>query len=376
MHFRTTLSGLWSNIQQQLFPMLEKYVGPLPAEYRKLVAILEIIKIEESMPCTRFNFGRPCKDRAFIARAFIAKKVLKLTYTKQIVNLLRQDRQLKIICGWDSTSEIPSESKFSRVFSEFAANYLPDRVHQSLIREVYKDQIIGHVVCDSTTLIGREKPLKKEGTPKERKKQANDRYLREKKGELSRRQKQMKQPLSEMFAELPKSCDIGRKKNAQGFSITCKGRKLHLAVDDLGMPLAAHMTSASLNDSEAAIPLMAKVNKVVTYFYDLMDSAYDVPEIKEYSRGLGHVPIIDIHARSKAQKEDKNAEQKRKHLLNAFTAEDKRYKERFSKERVNGIFKEYYGGRNIQYKGHDKVFCHAMFGLLALSANILLKFIQ
>jgi hypothetical protein len=31
----------------------------------------------------------------------------------------------------------------------------------------------------------------------------------------------------------------------------------------------------------------------VTNFYDLMDSAYDAPEIRAKSRELGHVPIID-----------------------------------------------------------------------------------
>jgi hypothetical protein len=33
----------------------------------------------------------------------------------------------------------------------------------------------------------------------------------------------------------------------------------------------------------------------VTNLYDLMDSAYDAPEIDAKSRTLGHVPIIDRH---------------------------------------------------------------------------------
>jgi hypothetical protein len=36
----------------------------------------------------------------------------------------------------------------------------------------------------------------------------------------------------------------------------------------------------------------------VTNLYDLMDSAYDAPEIDAKSRALGHVPIIDRHPRS------------------------------------------------------------------------------
>lgn len=377
MSFRSTLSQIWFNIQYRLFPLLEEGIGPLSDQYKELISILELVRIESFLPCHLLNNGRPPKDRAFIARAFIAKIVLKLPYTKQIIDLLKQDKQLKVICGWEVHSKIPHKSKFSRAFKEFAESSLPDRVHQTLVREVYKDKIIGHIGNDSTPLIGREKPLKKEGTRKDRKKLANERYLREKKGEeLGRKKKQMNQTLEEMIEEIPTSCDMGMKKNAQGIAIVWKGYKLHAAVDDMGIPVSAILSSASLNDCEVGIPLMAKSSRVVKNFYDLMDSAYDVPEIKEYSLSLGHVPLIDVHARSTAQKTEKEDERKRKRLLKAYTAEDRRYRERFSKERFNSVFKEYYGGRNIQYKGPTKVFCHAMFGVLVYTATTIISLIN
>lgn len=377
MSFRSTLSQMWFNIQYTLFPLLEQQTGKLCDQYKELISVLELVRIENFLPCYRFNKGRPTKDRDCIAKAFIAKIVLKLPYTKQIVRELRKDKQLRILCGWQAHSTIPSESKFSRAFQEFAKCDLPDRVHQALIRDVYKDKIIGHIGNDSTPLVGRESPLKKEGTRKERKKLADQRYLREKKGEeLGRKKKQMTQTLKEMVAELPASCDMGMKKNAQGIVTVWKGYKLHAAVDDMGIPVSAILTSASLNDCEVGIPLMAKSNQVVKNFYDLMDSAYDVPEIKEYSLSLGHVPIIDFHARSQAQKQEKEEEKQRKWLLKAYTAEDRRYRERFSKERFNSIFKEYYGGRNIQYKGPLKVFCHSMFGVLAHTATTLINLLN
>jgi hypothetical protein len=375
MSFRSTLSQMWFNIQQTLFPMLEEQTGKLPDQYKELISILELVRVENFIHYT-WNLGRPPKDRVFIARAFVAKVVLKLTYTNQLVRILEQDKQLRIICGWDAHSKIPSESKFSRTFEEFATSNLPDRVHQALIRGVYKDQIIGHIGNDSTSVVSREKPLKKEGTPRERKKLANERYVREQRGEeLSRRMKQTNQTLDEMTAELPTSCDMGMKKNAQGITTVWKGYKLHAAVDDMGIPVSAILTSASLNDCEVGIPLMAKSNQSVKNFYDLMDSAYDVSEIKEYSLSLGHVPIIDFHARSTAQKTEKKEERKRKWLLKVFTAEDKRYRQRFPKERFNSMFKEYYGGRTVQYKGPVKVFCHSMFGILAYTAKTLIGFL-
>lgn len=194
---------------------------------------------------------------------------------------------------------------------------------------------------------------------------------------MSRRQKQLKhQTLGEMIKELPNSCDIGMKKNAQGYATIWKGYKLHVAVDDNCVPISAILTSASLNDCEAAIPLATKADKVAKNFYDLMDSAYDVPEIKEHCNSLGHIPLIDKHARGTVEKEEKIKEAKRKKTLNAYTAADKRYRERFSKERFNALYKDYYGGREIYYRGHAKIFCHTMFGILALTASTLLRFVQ
>lgn len=374
MTFRSTLSQMWFNLQYKLFPFLEENYGELSKQNKEIISVLELVRIENFLPDYRFCNGRPVKDRVRMARAFIAKMVLKLPYTKQLVEFLGRDKQLKVICGWDIESKIPHEATFSRAFKEFAHTALPDKVHQALIQGIYKDQIIGHIGIDSTPLIGREKPLKKEGTRKQRKKAANERYLREKKGiEIGRKKRQMSQTLEEMVAELPNSCDMGMKRNSEGNSMVWKGFKLHASVDDLGLPVAAILTSASLNDCEAAIPLLAKTNKRVKNFYDLMDSAYDVPEIKEYSRSLEHVPIIDEHARGKAQKKEKEMEAKRRQLIKFCPAEIRRYKNRFPKERFNSLLKEYYGGNNIQYKGATKVFCHTMFGVLTCTAITLLR---
>jgi hypothetical protein len=50
-------------------------------------------------------------------------------------------------------------------------------------------------------------------------------------------------------------------------------------------------------------------------------------------------------------------------------AEDVRYNERRAAERVNGILKDNFGGRYVRVRGHAKVFCHLMFGVLAPSIN-------
>lgn len=376
MSFRAILSNFWNNVQCTLFPNLERYTGELSSDHKKLVSILELVGIEDFIPCTKFNDGRPRKDRCAMARAFIAKVVFKITYTRQLVNQLKIDKQLRIICGWDACQGIPSESKFSRAFQEFSNSSLPDQVHQALIKEVYKDEIVFNVVKDSAPIEVREKHLKKDSA-KNRKKMKLIKRQKRKAGELNRRQKQLlEKDLGKMINDLPKACDKGMKKSAQGYTTIWKGFKAHAAVDDNCIPLAVIITSASLNDCEAAIPLAAKSHQVAKNYYDLMDAAYDHPEIKEHSISLNHVPIIDKCPTGSAQKVEKEAEKERKKLLKFQTAEDKRYKERFPKERFNALYKDFHGGRTIFYRGHSKVSCHVMFGVLTLAASLIINLIE
>ena len=73
--------------------------------------------------------GRPPKDRAAMARAFVAKAVYDMPTTRVLLDRLDTDVPLRRICGWDKKSELPSESVFSRAFAEFADTQLPQRVH-------------------------------------------------------------------------------------------------------------------------------------------------------------------------------------------------------------------------------------------------------
>ena len=118
------------------------------------------------------------------------------------------------------------------------------------------------------------------------------------------------------------------------------------------------------------LPLAAMTNRRVTNLYDLMDSAYDAPIIREYSKSLGHVPIIDINPRGNTKlKEELTAEARRFKLLHFERPEDRRYKERTSAERVNGRLKDEFGGRMVRVRGHIKIMTHLMFGILALTAD-------
>jgi hypothetical protein len=143
-------------------------------------------------------------------------------------------------------------------------------------------------------------------------------------------------------------------------------------VADGGIPISAILTSASTHDSQVAIPLKM-THERVTSLYDVMDAAYDVSHIHDMSRQLGHIPPIDVNPRrDQALKNEIAAESKRCRLVGHTTAEAIHYNERSTVERVNARLKDEFGGRVVRVRGHARVMCHLMFGLLALTANQLM----
>jgi hypothetical protein len=201
---------------------------------------------------------------------------------------------------------------------------------------------------------------------------------RRKKGyerELTRLQKQAQgvYSLEEMINELPAICDVGAKTNSKGHLNWWIGYKLHLTVSDNGIPLATILSSASLNDSQAAIPLAKLTKQRVNNFYDVMDAGYSCDDIQQHSKSLGHVLIIDWTARGPQNKKDKDFEKTACRNLNWKPAEKIRLGIRTVVERVFARLKDEFGARFIRVRGAQKVLTHLMFGVLALTADQLLK---
>ena len=180
--------------------------------------------------------------------------------------------------------------------------------------------------------------------------------------------------LEEMVDELPKECTTGVKRNAKGFKRSWNGYKLHMDVADCGIPISCLVSSASLHDSQAAIPLMTMTAHRVWNLYDLMDSAYDAKEIHAHSRGLGNVPIIDANPR-RGGKAERKRENKAQRITGFIPPERVRYREHSTVERAFGRLKDEYGGRHVRVRGHKKVMCHLMFGVLALTVDQMLRLV-
>jgi len=364
MKLRNKVSWLMEAVQQSLFPHLDECLPlPLTEPEKILVKILELVQIETHVPvsASRQWLGRPIKEREALARAFIAKAVLRYQHTCSLRNALLSTPNVRMICGFNKRQDVPSESTFSRAFAEYAKANLGTVVHDALVREYLSSELIGHVSRDSTAINGREKPAKKIKTLKIAKKKGRPaKGEKRPPAEPKRLEAQRTQAAEEAIAQLPKACDRGVKKNAKGFTETWNGFKLHLDTNDCGLPLSAVLTSASVHDSQVAIPLMKLTDSKVTSCYDLMDAAYDAAQIWEQSRSLGHVPIIDRNSRGKD-------------IAPMAPHEAVRYNERTAVERSNGRLKDELGARCVQVRGPEKVMLHLMFGVIVLFADQLLK---
>lgn len=339
------LSSAFNSIQKYLFPIVEEEIGELTEKQREFVKIVELMDPERFM--TPFNWsgdGRPPKNRLSIFKAFIAKSVYNYPTTKVLIDNILSSPQLRRLCGWEHKKEIPSEATFSRAFKQFAETRLPQTVHETMIEEnVGEEKLVGHISRDSTAIKGREKACRK-NTPKEKNK---SKLGRPKKGEKRppkkkrRLELQPERSLSENIEDLPTQCDWGTKRDSNGKKMCWKGYKLHLDCMDGDIPVSAILTSASPHDSQVAIPLAQMTSERLTNLYDLMDSAYDSPEIHEFSRSLGHVPIIDDNPRKGEKKE-------------FAPARKIRYNERSTAERVNADLKDNFGGLSVRVKGMKK----------------------
>lgn len=354
-----TLFAIFNNIQTNLFPWLEEELDPLSDKEQQFVRVIALLDLPKHMQgfCGS-RLGRKCKSRSKLAKAFVAKAVYNFETTDILIEYLKGCKNLRRLCGWEHRCSVPSKSTFSRAFSDFANKELLSKIHETMIRTYCGSKLAGHVSRDSTAIEAREKPVKKVKPPSLKKRKPG----RPRKGEKidpkppKRLDLQADRSLEENLSDLPTSCDVGTKINSKGYKTSWTGYKLHIDCIDGDIPVSAILSSASLHDSQAAIPLAQMTDERITSLYDLMDSAYDAPQIKAHSHKLGHIPIIDHNPRRNGDK------------IEMDMAAKKRFNQRTSVERINSYLKDNYGGNNIRVKGSKKVMTHLMFGVVVITA--------
>jgi hypothetical protein len=359
------LSQFMTHFQVDLWDWQQDDPLELTPKLINVIKVLEFVEIERFVPSSQGFVGRPTEYRSQMARAFVAKAVLDLPTTEALIDRLQSDLSLRRICGFQSRSDVPGSWTFSRAFAEFSRLNLPDAAHNMLIRRELGDQIIGHLLHDSTAIEAREQPISKpKPAPKEKRPRGRPRKGEERPPEPETvLEKQQHQTLEEMRSDIPKACDVGCKKNSQGYKETWVGYKLHISTADGDIPIAALLSSASTHDSQVALPLMKLCARRVTSLYDVADSAYCSGILREESRKLGHVPLIDHNPR-------------RGKKIEFLPHEAERYKTRTGVERSNSDLKDNHGARHVRVRGAVKVYAHLMYGILVIAADQLLRLLN
>ncbi len=365
-------------LQSELFPLLESSLGPLSKQSQLLASVLSLEPLARHVKERRAHTGRrPC-NRLALATAFLAKAIYNLPTTRHLIQRLQSDSQLRRLCGWDTASQVPTESTFSRAFAEFAAAGLPAQVHEALVRRTQQVRVIDYIARDSTAIEARQtlpgdkdkarrgkqapkvpKASRKRGA----KKGPHKRSTARQRGPRLQRQQHMTLP--EMIADLPRDCSLGVKTSSQGHQQYWRGYKLHWDVADGGrIPISCLLTGASVHDSQVAIPLMQMSAERVRWKCDVMDSAYYAKAIRQHSEKLGHEALV----------KPPKSRLKNQPGPTPFSDEQKqRFKKRTIVEQLNARLKDEFGGRLIYFKGAIKIMAHLMFGVLALTVDQLLR---
>lgn len=379
----SSLSKMWLkviNLEQSLFPELQASLGTLSSKEEKLIKILDFAEIEKNI--TVVNITNIKKDREQIARAFIAKSVYNLQTTGDLIDRLRIDRVLRVICGWRYANAIPSEATFSRAFTEMSDMKIAQKAHEQFVQTYLSDTLFLYNATDATKIPLRQKPVKVEKIKRPKAKQG-----RPKKGEVREpvkrtllQQQQQMDSVQEMLSLVSTDCGVGIKQNSKGNREVWIGGKLHISVVDGDIPITAFYSGANVHDSALALPLIKETSRRVNYLYDLQDAGYDADIIRDFSLKHQHRPIIDINPKNSQVLKEKIAlikEEKEKFKFFNFTpsSDIHHYNQRSMVERVNAYLKDSFGCNKIYYQGADKVASILSFGILSVCIHQSLKLV-
>ena len=348
--------------QKWLIPELQlELETELTPKQQLFVKTIEMLEFEKYTYALHHGMGRPKESRTSLFKAFILKAVYNEPTTSITIEIIKDNPVLLSLCGWECKSQVPSESTFSRAFKEFSDMNLNQLIQDDMTTKYLSNELPHHASIDGTSIQGRETPCRKNTPTKDKKKKEKKKVGRPKKGEEVKKdpkrvELQGARSLEDNIEDLPQNADWGAKKDSKGNKMKWTGFKLHLSCIDGDIPVSAILTSASVHDSQVAIPLMQMTESRTNYLYDLMDAAYDSPAIREYSENAQRIPIIDPNKRKKNAPE-------------MAPARKLRYNERSTAERVNSDLKDNHGGRNVRVRGDKKVFLHLMFELLVITVK-------
>jgi hypothetical protein len=128
--------------------------------------------VEEQTPALTRPYagtGRiPYQYTPFILR-FLAKGYFGIEKTSQLIQRLKGEPNLRLLCGF---TDVPGKASFSRTLAFLSEQGILEQTLDGIVSMAHKDLVVYHANRDSTAIPAREKVVKKreEKAPKQGKK--------------------------------------------------------------------------------------------------------------------------------------------------------------------------------------------------------------
>ena len=267
---------------------------------RRFDAILSTFNLQPIFQLFRKTtmYGAPRElNYGAMIQSLVIRMVERIPTIKDLVKRLKYDLIFRLDCGFLLSDSVPSEASYSRMVDVISQSDVFVGMNDDLIRAAFTEGFLAdeHVSYDATHFEARDasKPSeKKEKVPKKRGRKSKEEraaWLAEQaeiEANLTTYEKKLEDqltiPTATLWQDIPIEPKWGVKKNSDGKNTFWFGFKGHLAVSTKSQYIVAClMSSGSLSDSKAAIPLLKKVVEVMPNQFTtaIFDAGYDYEAI-------------------------------------------------------------------------------------------------
>jgi len=272
----------------------------------------------------RSRLGAPVdvNDSAMMYSLF-ERIIERIPTIKDLVKRLREDILFRLDCGFFLSESIPSEASYSRFIRKLSQSTAMEEMFQQVVMRAWEEGFMADdtIAIDATHIEARDQaPTKEEKVPSPPKKRGRkakherDAWLLEQQQEEEKKsifEKKIADQLPVSYEmlrqQMPISPQWGVKHNSEGKHVYWYGYKGHFAVGTKSQYiLEALLSSGSMNDGKAAIPLLKGIQTHVqgySFNHATMDAGYDYEPIYQELRKRKVHAVIAYNRRREAKLE-------------------------------------------------------------------------
>ncbi|WP_041122829.1 transposase [Jeotgalibacillus alimentarius] len=301
--------------QVSLFGIQELYDLEPTQRYEAIFSALDLEKIVAVVSKKSWR-GAPVElNYPAMVCSLIARLVERIPTIKDLLKRLKNDLLFRVNCGFLISDDVLSEASYSRMIQKLSVSDVFDQENDAMILQALTEGFItdDHVAIDASHFEARDQAPAKEEKPKPepkkrgRKTKAEQAVFDQLKKETKLNQTlfekevaaQLDATYEELRSEIPIEPQWGVKKNSEGKNAYWFGYKAHLAVGTKSQYIfQSLMSSGSLHDSKAAIPLLKGIEKLgLPIQVGCMDAGYDVPAIYQQLFRMNAQSVIAYNKR-------------------------------------------------------------------------------